>query len=94
MSRKSIRSVLPVATPEYDHKHMAELIRALERLTDEVRNPTVNFQGIPSDDSANVLEAGDFYESNGFIKVKKANDIFSGGFSASTSVGTVSVTTS
>ena len=46
---------------------------------------------MPTVGAANILEVGDLYEANGFVKIKRASDVFSGSSQAATAVGTVTV---
>jgi hypothetical protein len=63
----------------------------LDNFIDEQRSPDVNFQGIPSDGAANTLELGDVFEANGFLKIIRTGDIYSGSVPATASVGVVTV---
>jgi len=92
MSKKVIRPILPIAPSEYDQVYIHQLARTLEQLIDEVRSADINFQGIPSSGSANVLEKGDFYIADGgFIKIIESEEIYSGSVEGTTSVGTVTI---
>jgi len=93
MTRKVIRSILPLAPPEYDRMYIDQLARALDLFIDEQRSAQINFQGIPSSGSANTLNVGDLFEENGIIKVVRVNDVFAGSALGTTSVGTVTVVT-
>jgi len=93
MTRKIIRQILPIAPAQYDPGYVNQLARTLDNFIDEQRSPSVNFQGIPSDGAANTLELGDVFESNGFLKIIREQDIYSGSISATASVGTVTVVT-
>jgi len=93
MTGKILRSILPLPPYDYNRKYAIELVRALERTIDELRNPNVNFQGLPDVAAANSLVVGDVFVDGGFLKIKGANDIFSGSFEATASLGTVTVTT-
>lgn len=93
MSTKIVRTVLPVAPSDYDQNFVNQLARNLDRVIDEQRNPLINIQGVPSDGVANTLEQGDLFQANGFLRIVRQNDIFSGSQSATTAVGTVTVST-
>ena len=93
MTRKIIRQILPIAPAIYDAAYVNQLARTLDNFIDEQRSPSVNFQGIPSDGVANTLELGDVFEANGFLKIIRVNDIYSGSVSATGAVGTVTVVT-
>jgi hypothetical protein len=93
MSTKIVRTILPVAPNEYSQNFVNQLARNLDRVIDEQRNPLLNIQDVPSDSVANTLELGDLYEQNGFLRIVRQNDIFSGSTSATAAVGTVTVST-
>lgn len=93
MSTKIVRTILPVAPNEYDQNFVNQLARNLDRVIDEQRNPVLNIQDVPSDSVANTLELGDLFEANGFLRIVRQNDIFSGSTSATAAVGTVTVST-
>ena len=95
MTKKVLRPIIPSAPQEYDPVYVNQLARALEQLIDEVRSADINFQGIPSSGSANVLDDGDFYIGEaGFIRVIEKDEIYSGSFEGTTTVGDVTITTS
>lgn len=91
MTRKIIRQIIPIAPSDYDAAYVNQLARTLDNFIDEQRSPIVNFQGIPSDGAANTLELGDVFEADGFLKIVRRNDIYSGSVSATASVGSVTV---
>ena len=93
MTTQVIRTILPVAPNDYEQNYVNQLARNLDRVIDEQRNPLLNIQNIPSDGVANTLELGDLYEQNGFLRIVRQNDIFSGSSSATGAVGTVTVST-
>jgi hypothetical protein len=93
MSRKVIRSILPIAPAQYDQAYVDQLRRALDLFITEQRTPLVNFQGVPSSGAANTLELGDIYEDGGFLKIIRLNDVNSGSTVGTTAVGTVTVVT-
>jgi len=95
MTKKLLRPILPNAPNEYDAVYVNQLARTLEQLIDEVRGTNINFQGIPSMGSANVLESGDFYIGPaGFIKIIFVNEVHSGSVVGTTALGTVTVAVS
>ena len=91
MTRKIIRQIIPIAPLEYSAAYVNQLARTLDNFIDEQRSPIVNFQGIPSDGAANTLDLGDVLEANGFLKIIRQGDTYSGSVSAASSVGTVTV---
>ena len=92
MTKKVVRPILPIAPEQYDPVYVNQLARTLEQLIDEVRSADINFQGIPSSGSANVLEKGDFYIADGgFIKIIESEEIYSGSVQGTTAIGTVTI---
>ena len=91
MTRKIVRQIIPIAPMEYSAAYVNQLARTLDNFIDEQRSPIVNFQGIPSDGAANTLDLGDVFEANGFLKIIRVNDVYSGSVSAASSVGIVTV---
>tara|TARA_R100000951_G_scaffold115107_2_gene122110 strand:- start:268 stop:552 length:285 start_codon:yes stop_codon:yes gene_type:complete len=91
MTRKIVRQILPNAPNEYNAAYVNQLARTLDNFIDEQRSPIVNFQGVPSDGAANTLDVGDVFESGGFLKIIRVNDVHSGSFSATAALGTVTV---
>jgi len=95
MTKKIIRTVLPIAPNEYDQVYVNQLARALDRLIDEVRESNINIQGLSGEGEANTLQAGDlFIGANGFVKIVEQNKKFSGSVSGSTGLGSVTVSIS
>ena len=93
MSTKIVRTILPVAPNVYDQTYVNQLARNLDRVIDEQRNPVLNIQDVPKEGVANTLETGDLFEANGFLRIVRQNDIFSGSTGATAAVGTVTVST-
>ena len=88
MSRKIIRSIIPIAPPQYDATYVNQLARSLDNFIDEVRNPLLNIPDMPNVSVVSVLEEGDLFEDNGFVKIKRANAT-----AVTTNVGTAAVGT-
>jgi len=78
MSNKVVRAIIPMPPTSYDVMYLNQLARALDDVITNQRNPIVNLSNIPSDGVANGLELGDLYEANGFLKIVRSGDIFSG----------------
>ena len=93
MTRKVIRTILPIAPPQYDQAYVDQLRRALDLFITEQRSAQINFQGIPSAGAANTLNLGDIFEDGGVLKIVRLNDVFSGSTVGTTAVGTVTVVT-
>ena len=91
MTRKVVRSILPIAPAFYDQPYVDQLRRTLDLFITEQRSPQVNFQGIPSAGAANTLNLGDVFEDGGVLKIVRVNDVFSGSTVGTTGVGTVTV---
>jgi len=93
MTQKTIRTVLPIPPPEYDVLYINQLIRVLDVLISEVRNPDINIPNtaLPSVGVANTLSIGDMFEDDSFLRVVRAEDVHSGSLSATGGVGTVTV---
>ncbi len=91
MSTKIIRSIIPIAPQQYESAYVNQLARALDNIIEDQRNPIINLSNVPSDGVANGLSVGDLYESNGFLKIIRANEVLSGTHLGTTAVGTVTV---
>lgn len=91
MSSKVIRAIIPNAPMSYDMTYVNQLARALDNVISDQRNPIINLSNIPSDGVANGLDVGDLYEANGFLKIVRSGDVFSGTTFATTSTGSVVV---
>ena len=95
MTKKIIRTILPIAPQEYDPVYINQLARSLDRLIDEVRESNINIQGLSGEGAANTLEKGDlFVDGNGFIKIVEQNKKFSGSVFGTTVLGSVTISTS
>ena len=88
MSRKIVRSIIPIAPPQYDATYVNQLARSLDNFIDEVRNPLLNIPDMPNVSVVSVLEEGDLFEDQGFVKIKRANAT-----AVTTNVGTAAVGT-
>jgi|TARA_R100001463_G_scaffold602_3_gene2543 hypothetical protein len=88
MSRKIIRSIIPIAPPQYDATYVNQLARSLDNFIDEVRNPLLNIPDMPNVSVVSILEEGDLFEDNGFVKIKRANAT-----AVTTNVGTSAIGT-
>jgi hypothetical protein len=91
MTRKIVRSIIPLAPEQYSRAYIDQLARALDLFIDEQRSAQINFQGIKSSGAANTLNTGDFFEDDGIIKIVRENDAFAGSNLGTTSTGTVTV---
>lgn len=97
MSRNLPLPFLPVPPPEYRQSYLAEIVRAIsiymenERNPGEGRNTGLVLTNLRSSDQG--LETGALFEHDGFVKIAKANTPHVAGLAATTSVGSVTVTT-
>ena len=64
------------------------MARALDNVIEDQRNPLLNIPNMPNVSVASILEEGDLFEDNGFVKIKKAN-----AFAVTTNVGTSAIGT-
>jgi len=91
MSNKVVRSIIPIAPQQYDVVYLNQLARALDDVITDQRNPIINLSNIPSDGIANGLQVGDLYEANGFLKIVRSGDIFTGTTLSTSDLGSVVV---
>lgn len=89
---------LPEAPEEYSQDYLAGLIRALEVFITQERNPgeeratKVTFTDLPTSDSG--LEAGALYRHENNVKISLIDLAAVDGFSAASSLGSVTVSIS
>jgi len=74
MSVKTIRPILPAAPQEYDPVYVHQLVRSLENVINELRNPLTAIRDLPSAAEIDSLEVGDLFQDNGFVKVVRPED--------------------
>ncbi len=90
--------VFTVPTKEYDSQYMYDLIRTLNYLVEQVGNPgpirgtTLVLTDLPT--SGAQLETGSVYNDNGILKIVLPNIGYGSSVTASSGIGTVTVTTS
>jgi hypothetical protein len=51
-----------------------QLVRALENLVIDVRNPVFSASNLPTRDSISALEVGRLYQEDGLVKVVRPED--------------------
>ena len=73
MSTKIIRSIIPIAPQQYESSYVNQLARALDNVIEDQRNPLLNIPDMPNVSVVSVLEEGDLFEDNGFVKIKRAS---------------------
>jgi len=97
MSRNLPLPFLPVPPAGYDQAYFAEVIRAIsvymqnERNPGEGRHTFMVYTDLQTDDSG--LETGTVFNHGGFLKVAQLNTPHARGSSATSAVGSVTVTT-
>ena len=97
MSRNLPLPFLPVPPREYQQSYLAEIVRAIsiymqnERNPGEGRNTALVLTNLQSNDQG--LETGALFQQGGFVKITQANTPHVAGLAATTSVGSVTVTT-
>lgn len=74
MSTKRVNAILPTAPPQYDPTYLNQLVRALENLVLDVRNPVFSASNLPTRDSISALEVGRLYQEDGLVKVVRPED--------------------
>tara|TARA_R100001015_G_scaffold18429_2_gene11547 strand:+ start:1108 stop:1413 length:306 start_codon:yes stop_codon:yes gene_type:complete len=99
MVDRPISSVSPVflsPPPQYDSAYLAGLATSLNILVSQINNSGLlrgtglTLTNIPSNDS--TLEIGGIFEVNGFLKISKADNPHCAGLTATSGLGSVSVT--
>ena len=97
MSRNLILPFFPSPPTEYDVSYMAELTRSFSMLLNQLQNPgdvratTLTATQLPTTDQG--LEAGEFFQRNGFVKITLARAPNPNGVFGTGSTGSVTVTT-
>jgi hypothetical protein len=74
MSGKRVNAILPTAPTQYDPAYVNQLVRALENLVGDVRNPVFSASNLPTIDSLASLEVGRLYQEDGVVKVVRPED--------------------
>tara|TARA_R100001369_G_C3292881_1_gene164237 strand:+ start:897 stop:1187 length:291 start_codon:yes stop_codon:yes gene_type:complete len=86
---------LPSPPNEINVRYLNDLVRSLEIIINQLQNPQLNFPSIPSSGTGNFFNVGDIYVGDGgFLKILESNQALTGSFSATSSVGTVTVSVS
>ena len=74
MSSKRVNAILPTAPPQYDPTYLNQLVRTLENLIGDVRNPVFSASNLPNEEVVSVLEVGRLYQEDGVVKVVRPED--------------------
>ena len=97
MSRNLPLPFLPLPPSEYQQQYFSEIVRAIsiymqnERNPGEGRHTAMVLTNLQSNDQG--LETGALFQQGGFVKITQANTPHVAGLAATTSVGSVTVTT-
>jgi hypothetical protein len=74
MSSKRVNAILPTAPLQYDPTYLNQLVRTLENLVADVRNPVFSASDLPTEEVVSVLEVGRLYQEGGVVKVVRPED--------------------
>ena len=97
MTRNLVRPFFPVPPAEYQQFYFAEVVRSFSVYLEQMQNPGegrntfIVLTALQDNDYG--LEPGALFQQGGFVKITQANTPHVGGFSATGSVGTVTVST-
>mgnify|MGYP003627809329 FL=1 len=86
---------LPSPPNEVSVSYLSDLVRSLEVIINQLQNPQLNFQSIPSSGTGNFFDVGDIYIGDGgFLRILEPNQALTGSLLATISVGAVTVSVS
>jgi len=86
---------LPSPPSEISVRYLNDLVRSLDVIINQLQSPQLNFQSIPNSGTGNFFDVGDIYIGDGgFLKILEPSQALTGSFSATSSVGTVTVSVS
>jgi hypothetical protein len=97
MSRNLNLPYFPLPPTEYDPRYFTEILRSFSTYLQQMQNPGEGrntfsvFTALQTDDYA--LEPGAIFNHDGYVRVPLPNAPYVRGSSATTSVGTITVTT-
>lgn len=97
MSRRLTRAFFAVPPREYDQTYFSQLVQSFSFLLEQLQNPgdarhtTMTLTNLQTNDQG--LEPGALFQQGGFVKIAQANTPHVAGLTATTSVGSVTVTT-
>ncbi len=97
MSRNLVLPFCPIPPSEYDRQYLAEVVRSFSVYLEQMQNPgegrntALVLTNLQTDDSG--LENGALFQQAGFVKIALVNTPHARGQQATSSVGSVTVTT-
>ena len=97
MSRNLVLPFFPIPPSEYDRQYLAEVVRSFSVYLEQMHNPgegrntALVLTNLQTDDSG--LENGALFQQAGFVKIALVNTPHARGQQATSSVGSVTVTT-
>jgi|TARA_R110000803_G_C11765719_1_gene294546 hypothetical protein len=74
MSGKRVNAILARPPMEYEANYFNQLVREVQQLIGDVRNPIVSAPDLPTEASISILEVGRLYQQDGVVKVVRAED--------------------
>jgi len=97
MSRNLVLPFFPIPPSEYDRQYLSEVVRSFSVYLEQMQNPgegrntALVLTNLQTDDSG--LENGALFQQAGFVKMTLVNTPHARGQQATSSVGSVTVTT-
>jgi|TARA_R100000900_G_scaffold47392_1_gene38123 hypothetical protein len=97
MSRNLVLPFFPIPPSEYDRQYLSEVVRSFSVYLEQMQNPgegrntALVLTNLQTDDSG--LENGALFQQAGFVKIALVNTPHARGQQATSSVGSVTVTT-
>jgi len=97
MSRNLVLPFFPIPPSEYDRLYLSEVVRSFSVYLEQMQNPgegrntALVLTNLQTDDSG--LENGALFQQAGFVKIALVNTPHARGQQATSSVGSVTVTT-
>jgi len=96
-SRRLVRPLFPIPPATYDQDYLTEVVRSFSVFIQQVQNPgdarhtELTLTNIQAHDQG--LEVGALFNFNGFVKITQGNTPHVAGNTATSAVGSVTVTT-
>lgn len=97
MSRNLVLPFFPIPPSEYNRQYLSEVVRSFSVYLEQMQNPgegrntALVLTNLQTDDSG--LENGALFQQAGFVKIALVNTPHARGQQATSSVGSVTVTT-